>query len=154
MCLSLHAKGGFWTLSHTHFILSSHLGLAVATQHRAVVFVVSFWLADAPEVLTRNSALLGFPARFCTQRQPQQSSWHGDWNLEMIFPKHIDLGTSAFHPLLFVLSYVLPAWYNLDLFFNEPSLSTLKCHCVLLKPCQPRQSCNSFARKRFQVPGI
>lgn len=40
-----------WTLSHTHFIPSSHLGLAVATQHRAVVFVVSFWLADAPEVL-------------------------------------------------------------------------------------------------------
>lgn len=159
MCLFLHPKGGFWkalqcldTLTH-----SFHLQLPPGTRsshaaERAVVFVVSFWLGPqgwCTRSLTRNSALLGFPAWFCTQRQPKPFSWHGDWSLEMIFPKHIDLGTSAFHPLLFVPSYVLPAWYNLVLFFNEASLSALKCHCVLQKPCRPGQSCNSFARKRF-----
>lgn len=33
------------------------------------------------------------------------------------FPVQTDLGTSPFHPLLFVASYVLPVWYNLDMFF-------------------------------------
>lgn len=164
MCLFLHPKGGFWkalqrldTLRHTFHLQLPPGTRSSRTAKRAVVFVVSFWLGPqswCTRSLTRNSALLGFPAWFCTQKQLKQFSWHGYWNLEMLFPKHIDLGTSAFHPLLFVPSYVLPAWYNLDLFFNEPSLSALKCHCVLLKPCQPVQSWSSFARKRFRVPGI
>lgn len=91
----------------------------------------------------RNSALLGFPAWFCTQKQTKQFSWHSYWNLQMIFPTQIDLGTSAFHPLLFVTSYVLPVWYNLDLFFYETSLSAI-VFCL---------STASPGRAVFQLPG-
>lgn len=135
-----------WTLSLTHSILSSHLGLAVARESSC--FCGFLLMHQEPY---EKFCFVGISCTILhTKAARKRFSWRGDWNLERIFfPKHIDLGTSAFHPLLFVPSYVLPAWYNLDLFFNEPSLSALECHCVLLKPCQPRQSCNSFARNRF-----
>lgn len=120
----LESPAMFWH-THTHFIARFHLGFVVATQWGEQLFL---WFLSGSATgwctrsLTRNSALLGFPAWFCTQKQPKRFSWHSYWNLQMIFPTQIDLGTSAFHPLLFVTSYVLPVWYNLDIFLYGISL--------------------------------
>lgn len=145
----LESQGIFWRTQTFHFQVPPGT-CSSCTARRAIVFC-GFFLARSAgwctRSLTRNSALLGFPARFCTQKQSKRFSWHSYWNLQMIFPTQINLGTLLFthctllHPM-YLLGHMI--WRH---FFSWAITSVTKYHCISFF------NAASTGRAEFRLPG-